>query len=152
MRFRTAFDEVRYNCDCNTGDVSLTKQSFRDEVDVNNIVGKFFRSGELPPGGSEPQFADVSEGFDFQSMRNLVAQANSSFESLPFEVREFCGHSQERFSEFAGSIEAGDQASISAARALGLLPDAPILAPLVPPMAPQVHPGPILGPTFPPPG
>lgn len=43
----------------NTTGPSLTTQSHRDETDINNIVRRFHRTGELPKQRT-PQYADIS--------------------------------------------------------------------------------------------
>ena len=63
-----------------------TKQSFKDETDVNQIIAKHTRMGTLSHleqwGG---QYGDWSE-FDFQKAQNQIARANSMFEQLPFSA------------------------------------------------------------------
>lgn len=39
--------------------VSKTHQSFRDACDVNNIVARYERTGELPPARHNPTYGDV---------------------------------------------------------------------------------------------
>lgn len=39
---------------------SLTQQSFKDESDINVIVGRFQQSGQLPPNFKQPSYEDVS--------------------------------------------------------------------------------------------
>lgn len=39
---------------------SMTINSFKDETDINNIVGRYHRTGELPNAKIQPQYADVS--------------------------------------------------------------------------------------------
>lgn len=40
---------------------SRTHQSHRDEVDINNVIARFDRNGELPNRPQTPQYADVTE-------------------------------------------------------------------------------------------
>ena len=60
-----------------------TKQSFKDETDVNAIIKKHTRMGTLSHleqwGG---QYGDLAD-FDFQTAQNQIAKANSMFEQLP---------------------------------------------------------------------
>lgn len=41
-------------------DESLTQQSHKESVDVNNIVARFARTGILPPGQGNPVYGDVT--------------------------------------------------------------------------------------------
>lgn len=40
---------------------SMTQQHHRDQTDINNIVERYARTGNLPPGRLESQYADVTE-------------------------------------------------------------------------------------------
>lgn len=39
---------------------SLTVQSHRDSANINNIIARFQRTGELPPATKPAQYADIS--------------------------------------------------------------------------------------------
>lgn len=86
-----------------------TKQSFKDEADVNWIVKKHARMGTLSHleqwGG---QYGDLA-GFDFQEAQNQLAKASSMFEQLPSETRNRFSNSPERFFEFVNNPENQDQ-------------------------------------------
>ena len=77
-----------------------TKQSFKDETDVNLIVQKHTRLGTLSHlekwGG---QYGDLS-GFNFQDAQNQLAKANTMFEELPSSVRNYFSNSPELFFEY----------------------------------------------------
>jgi len=65
-----------------------TKQSFKDECDINVIMARYQATGQLPDNlnPSSPQYIDAT-GFDFDLAMNLVAEASSSFEELPSAIR-----------------------------------------------------------------
>uniref|UniRef100_UPI004047F662 hypothetical protein n=1 Tax=Shewanella sp. TaxID=50422 RepID=UPI004047F662 len=77
-----------------------TKQSFKDETDVNKILAKHSRMGTLSHleqwGG---QYGDLT-GFNFQEAQNQMAKANSMFEQLPAEIRREFRHNAEAFFEY----------------------------------------------------
>jgi len=85
-----------------------TKQSFKDETDVNNIIAKHARMGTLSHleqwGG---QYGDLT-GFDFQTAQNQIAKANSMFEKLPARVRNEFRNDPARFFEFVNDPENRD--------------------------------------------
>lgn len=66
----------------------LTHQSFKDECDINTIMGRYLKTGVLPENLTqrEAQYLDVSD-IDFQNAANLVAGAKSLFEQLPSSIR-----------------------------------------------------------------
>lgn len=65
-----------------------TKQSFKAECDINNILSKFQRTGLLEfVNERTPQYGDVSS-IDFQESMEQVRQANEMFADLPSSVRK----------------------------------------------------------------
>ena len=78
---------------------SLTKQSFKDECDINNIMKRFEKTGAIEHLAKfGPQYADVSP-MDFKEAMDIVALGNTMWEELPISVKQRCG-SPEGFLEF----------------------------------------------------
>lgn len=66
---------------------SRTKQSFRDECDINRIMARYQKTGVLEfLEKREARYADVSS-LDYQEACNLVAGAQSMFHELPSALR-----------------------------------------------------------------
>lgn len=64
-----------------------TKQSFKDECDINRIMSRYASTGVLDfIEKREARFADVSET-DFLSAMQTVAEAQSAFNLLPSDLR-----------------------------------------------------------------
>jgi phage internal scaffolding protein len=95
---------------------SRTKQSFRDECDINNILKQFNVTGQLPVGSVQPQYGDFSGITDYQSALNAVMAAQDSFLQLPAKVRAKFDNDPALFVEFAS-----DEANKDEMKALGLL-------------------------------
>lgn len=95
---------------------SLTKQSFRDEVDINTIVRRFGLTGELPTGVAVPSYGDYSGVVDFHTAMNAVAKANEAFDAMPGEVRARFHNDPQEFLEFFA-----DEANRGEAEKLGLV-------------------------------
>ena len=95
---------------------SRTKQSFRDECDINNILKQFNVTGQLPVGSVQPQYGDFSGITDYQSALNAVMAAQDSFFQLPAKVRAKFDNDPALFVEFAS-----DEANKDEMKALGLL-------------------------------
>lgn len=67
---------------------TLTKQSFKDECDVNNIMKKFEKTGLLTHTTKyQGKYADFTKVTDYQSALNTVIEANDAFDSLPSKLR-----------------------------------------------------------------
>ncbi|ALS03689.1 VP3 [Gokushovirus WZ-2015a] len=65
-----------------------TKQSFREECDINTIMARYQSTGEMPVLSERaPQYLDVSSGFDFAQMQDQVLEAQRLFNDLPSALR-----------------------------------------------------------------
>jgi phage internal scaffolding protein len=85
-----------------------TKQSFKGECDINNIMAKFQRTGALDwKSRYEPQYADVT-GIEFQAAQDLVAGARSMFEELPSSVRSRFENDPAKFLAYANDPANGE--------------------------------------------
>lgn len=109
-------------------DVSLTQQHFADEVDINRILDRFAVTGVLTSQNSGiPQFGDFTGDFDYQTMLNMVREADVSFLSLDPKLRARFANDPQQLMLFLA-----DPANRVEAVALGLV-NAP---PEPPPSAP----------------
>lgn len=95
---------------------SRTKQSFRDECDINNILRQFNVTGQLPIDGVQPQYGDFSGITDYQSALNAVMEAQDSFLALPAKIRAKFDNDPALFVDFAS-----DEANRDELKAMGLL-------------------------------
>lgn len=119
-----------------TGEImpSMTKQSFKAECDINNIIKQFSQTGivtHISDRASKGQYADLPDSADFQEALNIVGAANESFMSLPSKVRDRFGNNPELFLQFLHDPKNEDEA-----RALGLL-QPKITPPNIPPTSSQ---------------
>lgn len=118
-------DMASYESGLECLDVSLAKQSFAEEVDINTIVRRFGLTGQLPVGMRAPTYGDFTGVIDFQTAMNAVALANEAFDALPAEVRVRFHNDPQEFVVFCS-----DERNRAEAEKLGL----------VVPVAPQVEP------------
>ena len=81
---------------CNDG---ITEQHHTELCDVNTILATYMKTGVMPPLDPNAQYGDLSD-FDYQSMQNQIANANSLFEQLPENVRYKFGNEPRRFLNF----------------------------------------------------
>lgn len=137
--FYTAYGS-RYACDCVPVGLSLTKQSFQEDCDVNVIVERFLRGGVLPEN-MPLQFGDVSGSMDFQSAMNMIADGNTAFESIDPAIRAHFDNNQHKLMGFVDSVHEGNPASLHVARSLGMLP--PLPEPPIVVSTPPIPPSPV---------
>lgn len=121
---------------------SLTKQSFKDECDINNIV-KSFRTVQdiinLTENGRKGVFTDLPDPFQYQDGLNLVIQAQASFDALPSGLRNRFENDPAQFLAFMTNPANQDEMI-----KLGLATDnrPPPTTPVVPPSTPATDPPP----------
>lgn len=85
---------------------SLTKQSFKDECDINYIMERFQRTGILPDQNPrQPVYGDFSSVLDFQTAQAVIAESMIQFQSLPAKIRERFGHDPVRFLDYVNKAE-----------------------------------------------
>lgn len=73
---------------------SKTDQSFKDEVNVNNIISKFNKTGQISHlAKKQGMYADLSTIEDLHTSLTQVVQAQEAFDSLPAELRRRFGNS-----------------------------------------------------------
>jgi len=79
-----------------------TKQSMKDECDINLIMKKFEKTGILPEMIKEnPQYGDFSEPIEYRESLEIVRFAKEQFDSLSAKVRARFDNNPESFLEFA---------------------------------------------------
>lgn len=137
------FIRTAYNYDMNAAsdesgleckDPTLTKQSFREEVDINTIIDRFHLSGELPTNIRMPVYEDFTGVFDFHSAMNAIAQAREAFDAMPAEVRTRFNNDPGAFVDFTA-----DRNNLAEARKLGLVPPEELPPPPEPTLVEQMR-------------
>lgn len=79
----------------------LTKQSEKDDADINVIVKRFGIGGVLPLVQMPPLNVEFGEVFDFQSAQNTILAAKASFNALPADLRAEFQNDAAKFVAFA---------------------------------------------------
>ena len=77
-------DKLRVCVDCK--EKTKTLQHLKDQVDVNNIIDKFVKTGVLESSNRKSFFGDCTSD-DYQECLNKVLVAQDSFESLSAKVK-----------------------------------------------------------------
>lgn len=118
------------------GGESMTKQEFKDECNVNNIVAKHKATGLLTHlNAGTPQFGDFSEVHDFMSAQNALISATDAFNSLPAKARKEFDNDPHLFLEF---VKKGDYKEMERLGLIKLKEVPPIEG--TPPSPPQAQP------------
>lgn len=84
-------------------DSPFTKQEFKDESDINIILSRYNATGQMPViNQAAPQYLDVT-GMDFQTHMEVVAGAQTLFNSLPSALRNRFENDPARFLDFCSN-------------------------------------------------
>lgn len=97
------------------------QQHFGPEVDVNNIVERWLKTGVNPhPAPREAMYGDFSNVMDFDSARAMVDQVEHLFSQLPPLLQEQLGHNPTNFLTWCE-----DESNQKELVRWGLVPDRP---------------------------
>jgi len=92
-------------------DPSKTDQQWKKSCDVNEIVTKYKRTGQLSHvRAQQPTYADVSEIPDLLTSLTQVKQAESAFLTVPAELRKKLNNDPVAFIDFLNDPTNDDEA------------------------------------------
>ncbi len=126
-------ERKRVVVDCSF-DKILTKQSFKKETDINNIMAKFVKTGIITPEAltkRQETFADVSQIGDFQQCQNQIRQAQTAFMTLGPQIRSRFDNEPSKLLDFMKDPE-----NLAEAIELGIITKPEETPPETPPEAP----------------
>lgn len=95
----------------------ITKQASAKNCDLNKIIAKFKRTGQLPRHKRPAFYGDFRGNADLQTQIDIVRSAEKKFNSLPSEIRARFKNNPVELVKFCN-----DSANQIEARKLGLSP------------------------------
>lgn len=117
---------------------SMTKQSFKAECDINNILKQYKVTGQIAHISAQARqgsYEDLPDPMEFQEAMNAVLAAEESFATLPSRVRDRFRNDPAEFLVFMADPDNKDEIV-----RLGLAKAPP--SPEPPPPAPPPQPAP----------
>ncbi len=87
-----------------------TKQSFRDECDINLIMGKYQKTGALSHFNKFSGSYGFATSEDFSSAMRTVTMAQDMFDHLPSSIRNRFANDPAQFLEFVQVADNRDEA------------------------------------------
>lgn len=67
----------------------MTKQSMKNECDINNILNQYKKTGIITHvQAARPTYEDLPDASDFQEAQNVLIAASQAFDGLPSKVRD----------------------------------------------------------------
>lgn len=100
-------DSAKYDpgIDCSNDEI-IVKQQFKDECDINTIVAKFNKLGQLPELiRKDAKYGDFTAVPEYQHALDTVIKAQEQFEALDANVRDRFANDPARFLEFATNAQ-----------------------------------------------
>lgn len=79
---------------------SMTKQSFKDEVNINTIMSRFISTGQITHLNHNAPNYGVAPSADFREALEIVQNSEESFATLPAEIRQKFGNDPYQFLAF----------------------------------------------------
>ena len=117
---RSIINHLKDNIDSIDFSPSLTKQSFKEECDINHIMNKYQQTGHLTDPnikGRNPQFGDFTKNLNIHDANQLIIEAKSNFFTLPSSIRKRFKNNPLEFMRFFD-----DPTNKTEAIELGLIP------------------------------
>lgn len=101
-----------------TGEVqtSRTKQSFREETDINQILDRYSKTGIIDHVQNHGGYSDMPSGLDYQLAMQLSIDAQHAFDALPAQIRKEFDNDPMKFLTFVENPE-----NVERMRELGML-------------------------------
>jgi len=82
-------------------DQTMTKQSFQEECNINNIMAKYQKTGVIDHvQANKPEYG-FATGLDFKESVDLIQKADDMFSDLPSTVRENFENDPSQFLDYA---------------------------------------------------
>lgn len=109
-----------------------TKQSHRDECDINKIVAKYVRTGEYSHiAKSVPRYGDFSQIATYQEALDQVNSAERAFMELPAAVRTRVGNRPAAFIAFLEDPSNDEEAIKLGLKVANIVPTPPEPIPVI---------------------
>jgi phage internal scaffolding protein len=115
----TVFLRTQFNYDHNAAsnasglvceEPTRAQQHHKDECDINVILERFGRTGQVPVNAISGDYGDFSGVHDYHTALNTLIAAESQFEALPAKLRSRFNNEPSNLIEFLNDPNNKDQA------------------------------------------
>ena len=119
MTKKSIFLRTAYNYDTNAAsnasglvceEPTRAQQHHKDECDINVILERFGKTGQLPVNAISGTYGDFSGVHDYHTALNTLIAAESEFDSLPANIRKQFANEPANLIEFLNDPKNKDQA------------------------------------------
>ena len=97
MQAAPVFMRTQFNYDHNAAsnasglscqEPTRAQQHHKDECDINEILRRFGKTGQIPVNVSTALYEDFSNAVDYHTALNAIMAAESEFDTLPSNIRK----------------------------------------------------------------
>ncbi|QXP07863.1 MAG: internal scaffolding protein [Arizlama microvirus] len=119
MTKKTVFLRTAYNYDTNAAsnasglvceEPTRAQQHHKDECDINVILERFGKTGQMPVNAISGTYGDFSGVHDYHTALNTLIAAEHEFDSLPANIRKRFGNEPAKLIEFLNDSNNKEQA------------------------------------------
>jgi len=119
MTKKSIFLRTAYNYDTNAAsnasglvceEPTRAQQHHKDECDINVILERFGKTGQLPVNAISGSYGDFSGVHDYHTALNTLIAAETEFESLPATIRKQFANEPANLIEFLNDPKNKDKA------------------------------------------
>jgi len=116
---KTIFLRTAYNYDTNAAsnasglvceEPTRAQQHHKDECDINVILERFGKTGQLPVNAISGTYGDFSGVHDYHTALNTLIAAEAEFDGLPAKIRARFDNEPAKLIEFLNDPKNKDQA------------------------------------------
>jgi phage internal scaffolding protein len=109
MKKETTFLRTQYNYDHNAAsnasglvceEPTRAQQHHKDECDINVILERFGKTGQVPVNAISGSYGDFSGVHDYHTAMNALIAAESEFAALPAQLRNKFGNDPSNLVQF----------------------------------------------------
>lgn len=115
MQFRSNYQMQDWDKGTINNEPSMVQPEHEMDLEINNIMERYARTGYMPVADIAPAFADLSVPMDFADAQDKVLRAQQLFIQLPIEIRDEFRTAQELLNAF------NSPRGVSKLEALGVL-------------------------------
>lgn len=103
MKFATVYtqkDERDHNWSTVNNEPTMTQKADASETNINVIMAKYNKTGQLPRVLAQPLFGDFSEELDYRTAVERINSAHDAFMEIPANIRQRFGNDPTEFMKF----------------------------------------------------
>lgn len=131
MAFRKPYDGKRYRVSTHIDNESMTKQSFKQECDINHLLRNYQKTGLIEHVARfNGDYSDLTDVPTYHDAMNKIISADEAFSLLPSEIRNKFKNNPSEFLAFVSDESNRDEMIKLGLIQEPILPSTPVSKPV----------------------